>query len=61
MTQAAVTALLGTPDEIKHNDSLGEIFSYYIGSWSMYGFDDAFVYTHFDASQTVLKAEITGY
>jgi hypothetical protein len=60
MTQVAVTELLGTPDQVKSGPQ-DKIFSYHIGSWSMYGFDDAFVYVYFDASQKVLKAEIGGY
>ena len=68
MSHAAVESLLGPPYRvIRRSDAGGhrlpgvETYSYYIGSWSMYGFDDAFVYVHLDASGNVLSSEITGY
>lgn len=69
MTREEVQHLLGEPDDIitANHDSGGsvllgvETFSYYIGSWSMYGFDDAFVYIHFDRDGRVISARIDGY
>ncbi|MDB5387124.1 MAG: hypothetical protein JWM11_2770, partial [Planctomycetaceae bacterium] len=40
-----------------------ETWSYYLGSWSgvgPYGFDDAFLYVHFDSDKKVSLVEITG-
>lgn len=37
-----------------------ETWSYYLGSWSLYGFDDGFLYVHLDADSEVASVEITG-
>jgi hypothetical protein len=67
-SRAKVEELLGPPAHVlaangpRGKSVLGaETYSYYLGSWSMYGMDDAFVYVHFDAAGKVLGAEITGY
>jgi hypothetical protein len=68
-----IVALLGKPDET-HNirvrgrrvDQYGNrlhgvtTYAYYLGSWSSYGFDDAYLYIHFDGDDRVLSAEVTG-
>jgi hypothetical protein len=68
LSRSKVTALLSPPDKVLTGEDAGghrlpvhETYAYHIGSWSAYGFDDAFVYVHFDSSGTVLSAEITGY
>ena len=69
LTQQQVLDLLGEPgrrltsatDAGGHRLRGVEVFSYYIGSWSLHGMDDAFVYVHFDADGSVMHSEITGY
>ena len=69
MSETQVTTLLGQPDAILQGAADnggnplqgGRTYSYYLGSWSMHGYDDAFVYVHFDASEKVTGSEITGY
>jgi hypothetical protein len=69
MTKANLVSKLGDPDEILigttdaggHRLTGHETYSYYIGSWSAYGYDDAFVYIHFDSIGKVQSAEINGY
>ncbi|QEG24815.1 hypothetical protein MFFC18_47400 [Mariniblastus fucicola] len=69
MDRDAVVELLGQPsdrldaatDAGGHRLRGAEVFSYYIGSWSGYGFDDAFVYVHLDADGHVIYSEVTGY
>jgi hypothetical protein len=69
MTKANLVSTLGEPDEILTGktdagaNSLpgSETYSYYIGSWSAYGYDDAFVYIHLDSTGKVQRAEINGY
>ena len=64
-----VFAMLGKPDARLDSttDASGhqlhgsEVFSYSIGSWSLYGMDDAFIYVHFDSRGGVIYSEITGY
>jgi len=67
--KASVIAILGDPGEI-YTRAMGagsyrvighETYSYYIGSWSAYGYDDAFVYIHFDSTGKTIDTEITGY
>ena len=54
LKRSQVTALLGPPDRVLTGHDNGghrlpghETYAYYIGSWSTYGFDDAFVYVSF--------------
>jgi hypothetical protein len=68
MTRTQVESLLGTPsraesgaDATKNDASGGTTYRYYIGSWSNYGYDDAWVYVHFDESGKLTKSEIYGY
>ncbi|WP_148618760.1 hypothetical protein [Mariniblastus fucicola] len=69
MDRDGVIELLGQPgDRLDSATDAGghplrgaEVFSYYIGSWSMHGMDDAFVYVHFDTDGAVIHSEITGY
>ena len=69
LNQQQVLELLGEPgdrltstiDAGGHRLRGAEVFSYYIGCWSMHGMDDAFVYVHFDADGAVIHSEITGY
>ena len=70
LAQIQVESLLGQPDDVLvgPEDSGAnrlpgvETYEYGIGSWSLHqGFDDAFVYVHFDASGHVIGAEINGY
>jgi hypothetical protein len=64
-----VVALLGPPDErITSPEDAGrnklpgvETRSYYIGGASRYGFDDAFLYVHFDKRGRVIRSQINGY
>ncbi len=68
LSRAQTEALLGAPDDILSGvDSGGnrlrgtETYSYSIGSWSMHGFDDAFVYVYLDSNGNVIGSEINGY
>jgi len=69
VTRDDVVELLGEPnDRLTGKTDAGghtlrgvDVFSYCIGSWSMHGMDDAFVYVYFDSTDTVVCAEITGY
>lgn len=69
MTESEIVSLLGKPEKkwlTGETDNGGnrlighETYSYYVGSWFAYGFDDAFLYVHFDASGKVLTAEVNG-
>jgi MYXO-CTERM domain-containing protein len=69
MTAADVERLLGRGKEqqgIKGVDPYGNrmpgaaTWAYYLGSWSTAGWDDAFLYVHFDKSGRVIRAEIQG-
>lgn len=69
LNQQEVLDLLGEPgnrlnsgtDAGGHRLRGTEVFSYYIGSWSIHGMDDAFIYIHFDADGVAIHSEITGY
>jgi len=68
LAEPQVVALLGKPDEIRNVEDPGghklpgsQTYSYYLGSWSVYGFDDAFLYVHLDAAGRILSAEVNGY
>ena len=68
MPRSDVTALLGSPIVLHGPTDAGgnplrgdETYAYYIGQWSLYGFDDAFVYVHLNAAGRVIGAEINGY
>jgi hypothetical protein len=70
MTADQVQALLGRPTPVPRYsgevDAYGnhlkypETWFYYLGSWSVYGLDDAFLYVHFDSDKKVALVEITG-
>jgi hypothetical protein len=66
LSRSQVRALIGSPDRTLQSNAstrvLGaETDTYRIGSWSMQGMDDAFVYVHYDANGNVIEAEIYGY
>lgn len=69
MTKSEVVFLLGNPEESLTGETDGggnrlighETYSYYIGSWFGYGFDDAFLYVYFDSTGKMLSAEVNGY
>src|SRR5262245_39756515 len=67
-SRAQVEGLIGPPDKtLSASGPQGssvrgtQTYSYYLGSWSNQGMDDAFVHVHFDAGGNLLGAEITGY
>jgi hypothetical protein len=70
MTSGQVQDLLGQPTPVArlpgNVDAYGNrlkfptTWSYYLGSWSGYGLDDAFLYVHFESDKKVASAEITG-
>jgi len=72
MPQAEVRDLLGDPQPVSsftgNVDAYGnrlafpETWSYHIGNWSAnpWGFDDTFLYVHFDSDAKVAAVEITG-
>lgn len=66
--RGTVEHLLGRPADVLHTTDPGghslpgvETYVYYIGTWSIRGFDDTFVYVHFDQGGRVVAAQITGY
>ena len=66
LTRLQVEALIGrTSWTMGPNGGYGargaETHKYGIGSWSMQGMDDAFVYVHYDVNGNVIDAEIDGY
>lgn len=68
MATAAVVTLLGQPDETYDKGWLEQrrytneqIYSYYIGGWSLHGLDDAFVSIEFDAAGLLVRSEVLGY
>ena len=68
LSEQQLVALLGAPDDVLTTaDPAGNSlpgtrrYEYYLGSWSTYGFDDAFLYVHLDAANRVMSAEIDGY
>ena len=70
MSVDQVRDLLGEPAPVRRYagavDAYGnqlrypETWKYYLGSWSGYGLDDAFLYVHFDSDEKVASVEITG-
>ncbi|GMU83209.1 MAG: hypothetical protein AMXMBFR47_30800 [Planctomycetota bacterium] len=67
---AEVESLLGEPEKIisdRRQDAGGNpldgrvTFSYYLGSWSMVAWDDAFLYVNLDDDGRVVSTEVTGY
>lgn len=50
----------GGVDAYGHHLGYPETWSCYLGCWSTYGLDDAFVYVHFDLDRRVALVEITG-
>jgi len=66
LSRLQVEALIGRPSWTMgpnggHRVHGAETHVYPIGSWSMHGMDDAFVYVHFDVNSNVIDAEIYGY
>lgn len=69
LSQSDVKALLGLPDNIITGEDPGgkvplgdKTYKYKLGSWTYYkGFDDAFVYVHFDTNGFLIRSEINGY
>ena len=69
LNQEQVLDMLGEPDKRLSSrvDAGGNrlrgvvVFSYHLGCWSGYGFDDAFIYIHFDADGVAVNSEVTGY
>lgn len=68
LSQAELVALLGEPGaRLTGKDAGGnglagsQTYSYYLGSWSIYGFDDAFLYVHLDSDGRIISAEVNGY
>ncbi len=65
LSSTQVLALVGQPDNVygRGDDRTrgDQTYSYYLGNWSLYGFDDAFLYVHLDAQGKVITAEVTGY
>jgi hypothetical protein len=56
LPSAQVKTLLGPPSE-----AIDDRYEYYLGSWSSYGYDDAFVYIYLDKSGKVKRANLVGY
>jgi hypothetical protein len=68
LTTTQVVSLLGNPDKVIRDADAGghklagaKTYSYYLGCWSSYGFDDAFLYVHLDEAGSVISAEVNGY
>ena len=68
MTGNGIVALLGQPDHIwKKTDGVGyrvkgnRTYAYWLGSWSMQSYDDAFVYVHFDDAGRMQTSEVNGF
>ena len=69
MSIDAIKNLLGPPDSTLTGDidaggnklHSNQTLSYYLGSWSGFGYDDAFLYLHVDRSGTLVKSQVTGY
>jgi hypothetical protein len=55
-----VVRYAGAVDKFGNPMKYPETWSYYLGSWSGYGLDDAFLYVHFDAEKKVASVKITG-
>jgi hypothetical protein len=61
-----VVAFLGPPDRIITGSSASirpgcsKALTYYLGCWSEYGMDAAFVYVHIDNNDKVVLSEIIG-
>ena len=70
LSREQVVDLLGRPQQVwQKNGRVGyrvkgnSTYAYYIGSWSFSrrGYDDTFVYVHFDGAGKVREAEINGF
>ena len=55
-----VTRYWGAVDAYGNPMRYPETWSYYLGSWSGYGLDDALLYIHFDSDKKVASVEISG-
>ena len=69
LSEDDVLVLLGPPSGTITHDSIGsasirpgctKTLEYYLGCWSNYGMDSAFVYVHLDHNGRVAQAEIIG-
>lgn len=71
MVQGEISDLLGKPNQINSHvgnriDGFGnrlkgvKTYIYGLGSWSLYGLDDAFLYVHFDEDDRVVSADVAG-
>jgi hypothetical protein len=56
LSSAQVETLLGPPSE-----AIDDRYEYYVGSWSSYGYDDAFVCIYLDKSGKVKRANLISY
>ena len=68
MSEAQIEAAFGKPDEIDANEDAGgnklpgmQTWEWRLGSWSTYGYDDAFFYVSLDQSGKVIAAQVNGY
>ena len=68
MSEDQVVGLLGPPMRISDTRGPSEqpigdnhICEYYLGSWSLHGMDDAYLYVRADRAKKVVSAEIYGY
>jgi len=66
--EAQVISMLGGTDDVRlgelgagHSIHTDRTLAYYLGQHSAYGFDDAFIFVHFDPSGRVRSAEVDGY
>jgi len=55
-----VTRSSGSMDAYGNPLKYPETWSYYLGSWSSHGLDDAFLYVHLDSQKRVASVEING-
>ena len=69
MSVDAIQNLLGPPDSTLTGDvdaggnklHAHQTLSYYLGSWSGYGYDDAFLYLHLNQNGAIENSQVTGY
>jgi hypothetical protein len=51
----------GPEDDGGHKLPGKQTFKWGLGSWSTFGYDDAFLYVHFDAAGRVVGSQVNGY
>lgn len=69
MSESEIEAAFGKPDEIDldkedaggHKLTGVKTWEWGLGNWSVYGYDDAFLYISFDSSGKVVSAQVNGY